>query len=129
VSNTGDHVTRSGFSKDCWAAADRMARVASQHDPGLEQEFRSAAEHIQDEIIAKAWSPDLGSFAASFGSQDLDASLLQMAHLRFLPLEDSRLRGAIDRIRDGLSKDGWLFRYRLDDGFGPPAVALKLSRI
>ena len=106
-----------------------MARVASQHDPGLEQEFRSAAEHIQDEIIAKAWSPDLGSFAASFGSQDLDASLLQMAHLRFLPLEDSRLRGAIDRIRDGLSKDGWLFRYRLDDGFGPPAVALKLSRI
>ena len=107
----------------CWAAADRMARVASQHDPGLEQEFRSAAKHIRDEIIAKAWSSDLGSFAASFGSHDLDASLLQMAHLRFLPLEDARLRGTIDAIRDGLSKEGWLFRYRLDDGFGPPAVA------
>jgi GH15 family glucan-1,4-alpha-glucosidase len=107
----------------CWAAADRMGRVASQHDPGLEQEFRSAAKLIQDEIIAKAWSPNLGSFAASFGSRELDASLLQMAHLRFLPLEDARLRGTIDRIRDGLSQDGWLFRYRLDDGFGPPAVA------
>ena len=107
----------------CWAAADRMGRVASLHDPGLEQEFRSAAKHIQDEIIAKAWSQGLGSFAASFGSRDLDASLLQMAHLRFLPLEDARLRSTIDGIRDGLSKDGWLFRYRLDDGFGPPAVA------
>lgn len=107
----------------CWAAAERMSRVAARHSPGIEQEFRLAAKQIQDEIIAKAWSPSLGGFAASFGSSDLDASLLQMAHLRFLPLEDPHIRGTIDGIRDGLSKDGWLFRYGLDDGFGRPAVA------
>ncbi len=107
----------------CWAAADRMSRVASQHAPGLEEEFRAAAKGIHDEIVAKAWCPKLGSFAASFGSSDLDAALLQMAHLRFLPLDDQRLCQTIDRVRDGLSKDGWLFRYRLDDGFGPPTVA------
>ena len=107
----------------CWAAADRMARVASQHAPALEHEFRAASKRIHEEIIAKAWSPELGSFAASYGSKDLDASLLQMAHLRFLPLDDPRLRSTIDVIRDGLSKDGWLFRYRLDDGFGSPTAA------
>ena len=107
----------------CWAAAERMSRVAARHAPGLVQEFGVAAKQIQDEILAKAWSASLGSFASSFGSDDLDASLLQMAHLRFLPLEDPHIRGTIDGIRDGLSKDGWLFRYGLDDGFGRPAVA------
>lgn len=107
----------------CWAAADRMARVASLHATSMEQEFRQAAERIREEITANAWSPEMGSFAASFGGRDLDASLLQMAYLRFLPLEDERLHRTIDAIRHGLSKDGWLFRYRLDDGFGSPQVA------
>ncbi len=107
----------------CWAAADRMARVAKRHAPDLVGEFRGAAERIHSEILAKAWCPSIGGFGASYGSCDLDASLLQMAHLRFLPLDDPQLRTTIDGIRDGLSKDGWLFRYRLDDGFGSPTAA------
>ncbi len=107
----------------CWAAADRMARVSHLHAPGMKHEFSSAAERIRQEIIDKTWVPDLNSFAASYGGRDLDASILQMAYLRFLPLEDKRLSGTIDAIREGLSRDGWLFRYRLDDGFGSPKVA------
>ncbi|HUO34919.1 MAG TPA: glycoside hydrolase family 15 protein [Candidatus Acidoferrum sp.] len=107
----------------CWAAADRMARVAALHAPGIEQEFRSAAKKIQEDILAKAWCPDVESFAGTFGTRDLDASLLQMSHLRFLSLDDTRLRKTIDTIRKDLTKDGWLYRYRLDDGFGVPAVA------
>ena len=107
----------------CWAAADRMAKVTSLHAPSLELEFRQAAQRIREEIIANAWSPEVNSFAGSFGGRDLDASLLQMAYLRFLPLEDERLLKTIDAIRQGLSTDGWLFRYRLDDGFGSPTVA------
>jgi len=107
----------------CWAAAERMARVAARHAPALEGEFRAGAGKIHDEIIARAWCPDLGAFGGSFGSNDLDASLLQMSHLRFLPLDDERLGLAIGAIQRGLSNDGWLYRYRLDDGFGTPAVA------
>ncbi|HMD43267.1 MAG TPA: glycoside hydrolase family 15 protein [Candidatus Acidoferrum sp.] len=107
----------------CWAAADRMARVASLHAPGIADEFHSAAELIRKEIIAKTWMPKLNSFVATYGGNDLDASLLQMVYLRFLPPDDRRLSGTINAIRDGLSKDGWLFRYRLDDGFGSPKVA------
>lgn len=107
----------------CWAAADRMARVFSLHAPNMKDEFHSAADDIRKEIIAKTWIPEMNSFAATYGGKDLDASLLQMAYLRFLPLGDTRLSGTINAIRDGLSKDGWLFRYRLDDGFGAPKVA------
>jgi len=107
----------------CWAAADRMARVAARHAPGVELEFRGAAARIRDEIIRQAWNPTLGAFMGTYGGGDMDASLLQLAALRLLPIEDPRLIGTIEAIRRTLSKDGWLFRYRLDDGFGQPTVA------
>jgi GH15 family glucan-1,4-alpha-glucosidase len=107
----------------CWAAADRMTLVAARHAPHLEADFRAAAIRVRDQITAGAWNPQLGSFVAHDGGQDLDASLLQMAILRFLPREDGRLRATIDAIWKGLARDGWLFRYRNDDGMGQPRVA------
>ena len=55
--------------------------------------------------------------------KDLDASLLQMATLRLFPPDDPRIRATVDAVWKGLTKDGWLFRYKLDDGFGTPKVA------
>lgn len=107
----------------CWAAADRMATVAARHRPGRAGEFRDAAARIHDEVTTRAWNPGLGSFVASYDGNDLDASLLQLATLRFLPASDLRLRSTIDAITRALARDGWLFRYRLDDGFGSPQVA------
>jgi GH15 family glucan-1,4-alpha-glucosidase len=110
----------------CWAAADRMALVASRHLPAHEQEFRVAAERIRAEIATKAWRDEIGeggSFVGHYGGMDVDAALLQMATLRLFPATDVRLRSTVDTIRRTLSQDGWLFRYRLDDGFGQPKVA------
>ncbi|MBI4512152.1 MAG: glycoside hydrolase family 15 protein [Deltaproteobacteria bacterium] len=107
----------------CWAAADRMARVAQRHARPQEQEFRHAASRIHEEIMSQAWSEDLGGFAGTYGGRDLDAALLQAASMRLLSVDDPKLHGTIDAIWKGLSKDGWLFRYRLDDGFGQPTVA------
>ncbi len=110
----------------CWAAADRMARVAGRHASSVESEFRSAADRIHSDILSQAWQPEMKSFAGAFGGKDLDASLLQMTHLRFLPLDDARLASTIDTIKNTLSQDGWLFRYKLDDGFGSPVVAFTI---
>jgi GH15 family glucan-1,4-alpha-glucosidase len=107
----------------CWAAADRMSRICSHRDPGMEVEFHDASVRIREEILRNAWSPDVGAFVGTYGGSELDASLLQMASLRLLPAEDPRLNATIDAIRNRLSQDGWLFRYRLDDGFGQPTVA------
>jgi GH15 family glucan-1,4-alpha-glucosidase len=107
----------------CWAGADRMSRVARIHQPGLALEFEGAAAAIRERILKEAWSDQLNAFASSHGGHDLDASLLQMATLRLLPRDAPQIRRTIDAIRDGLSTDGWLFRYRADDGFGRPEVA------
>jgi GH15 family glucan-1,4-alpha-glucosidase len=107
----------------CWAGADRMARVAARHAPTVEAEFSAAAARIREEVARQSWNTELGSFVGSYGGRDLDASLLQMATLRFLPKDDPRLGSTVDVIQQALSNDGWLFRYRLDDGFGKPTVA------
>ena len=107
----------------CWAGADRMARVARIHRPGLAMEFEKAAASICAQIVREAWSGKLDAFASSHGGHDLDASLLQMATLRLLSPDSPRIHRTIDAIQDGLSRDGWLFRYRADDGFGAPQVA------
>jgi len=118
--------TQTFSSLMCWAAADRMALIAAKHAPASEQEFRGAAGMIREQILARAWNPERESFSGHYGGADLDASLLQMATLRFLPPDDVRLRATIDAIRERLTRDGWLHRYAIDDGFGLPKVAFVL---
>jgi GH15 family glucan-1,4-alpha-glucosidase len=110
----------------CWAAADRMAVVAGRHRPELRAEFAAAAEKIRGEIVTNAWSSKHKTFVASYGGESLDASLLEMANLRFLPRDDERLRATVHAIGRSLLKDGWLRRYEVDDGFGSPQVAFMI---
>jgi GH15 family glucan-1,4-alpha-glucosidase len=110
----------------CWAAADRMALIAARHAPSMRAKFEEAAVRIRTLIVADAWSDKLGSFAGAHGGHDLDAALLQMAPLRFLAPNDPKLVGTVDAVGAALSHDGWLYRYRLDDGFGRPEVAFVL---
>lgn len=107
----------------CWAAADRAARIAARFRPGVESEFRGAAERIRKEICDRAWRQDRRSFVGSYQGSDLDASLLQMASLRFLRPSDPQLRDTVFAVWKELGGDGWLQRYKLDDGFGTPTVA------
>ncbi|MHB8877676.1 MAG: glycoside hydrolase family 15 protein, partial [Myxococcaceae bacterium] len=65
-------------------------------------------------------------FAGSHGGNELDASLLQAASLHLLPADDPRLHASVDVARAGLEQNGWMVRYRLDDGFGRPTVAFVL---
>jgi GH15 family glucan-1,4-alpha-glucosidase len=107
----------------CWAAAERMHRVAVRHSPAVAGELAEGAARIQREILERAWSDRLGAFASTYGGHQTDASLLQMVTLRFLPQDDPRLRATIAAIRRELERGGWLQRYAGDDGFGTPTVA------
>lgn len=107
----------------CWAAAERMSRIAARHRPAHASEFRDAAARIHEQVLARGWNAARGCFAGEYGGADLDASLLQMAPLRFLPAGDPRLAATVHAIRNELARDGWLMRYRSDDGLGVPSVA------
>ncbi len=110
----------------CWAAADRAAVIAERHAPAKAPALRQAADRIRDDVATRAWSPTRGSYVGTYGGNELDASLLQMAPLRLFPADDPRLGGTIDAIRTGLMQNGWLMRYRDDDGLGLPASAFLL---
>jgi GH15 family glucan-1,4-alpha-glucosidase len=106
----------------CWAAADRMAGVARRHLSAEAERYAREATRIREEILAQAWNEDVGSLVATFGGRDLDASLLQVASLRLLDERDPRLHRTLDTLARELTSDGWMFRYREDDGFGRPTV-------
>lgn len=110
----------------CWAAADRMARIAAMHKPAVVSEFEGAAETLRQQLIRQAWNPRVSGFVSTHGGEHLDAALLQMGPLRFLPSHDPRLQQTIESIRSHLGHDGWLRRYGMDDGFGRPNVAFVL---
>jgi GH15 family glucan-1,4-alpha-glucosidase len=107
----------------CWAAADRTARIAKTHRPKIEAELRAAADRLHEEVLRQCWSPAQGAFVSSYGGNALDASLLQLVRLRFLPDGDPRLQSTVDAIQRQLGRDGWVFRYDVNDGFGKPTVA------
>jgi len=113
----------------CWAAADRAASAAQRHAPALAQFFREGATRVREEILARAWSPEREAFVASYGGRELDASLLQMVALRFLPPSDPRLRATVDTIARELDWHGWLLRYAHDDGFGQPKVSFVICTL
>ncbi len=78
---------------------------------------------IHTQISEQGWNAAKGSFVGHYGGEDLDASLLQLARLRFLPEDAPRLHSTIDAINHDLTRDKWLLRYQLNDGFGTPTVA------
>jgi GH15 family glucan-1,4-alpha-glucosidase len=110
----------------CWAAADRMSRIAEVHRPSAADEFRQAAAKIREEILREALDPARGCLVADYRGTEVDAALLQAVTLRFLDPADERLVATVDAVQGDLAMDGWVRRYRTNDGFGVPTVAFTL---
>ncbi|MBI4237585.1 MAG: glycoside hydrolase family 15 protein [Deltaproteobacteria bacterium] len=110
----------------CWAAADRMSRIAALHRPTDTEEFAAAAARIREEILTQAVDPTRGCLVADYGGREVDAALLQAITLRLLPIDDQRTHATVTAIRSDLEQDGWIRRYRTDDGFGVPTAAFTL---
>ncbi len=112
------------FSKVmCWVAADRAARLAAlRGETERANRWWNAALEIHSDICEHGVDAD-GRFTQSYGSDQLDASLLLLPLVRFLPPEDERLRSTVFGIADELTDDGFVLRYRTettDDGLGEP---------
>jgi GH15 family glucan-1,4-alpha-glucosidase len=110
----------------CWAAADRMSRIAKLHRPDDVEEFTGAAQRIRDELLREALHPERNCLVADYGGREVDAALLQAVTLRLLDPTDARMHATVDAVRSDLDLNGWLRRYRTNDGFGVPAVAFTL---
>ena len=89
----------------CWAGCDRLARIARRLQLAEQAEFwAQRAQVIHARICADAWNDQLGTFVATFGGNSLDASLLVMTELDFLPASDPRLRGTVAAVEAQLRR-------------------------
>jgi len=103
----------------CWVAADRGARLAEiREELEYAARWQSAAEEIKGDICTHALD-ERGVFCQSYGSPALDASVLLMPLVRFLPADDERIRATVLAIADELTVDDLVLRYKpeeTDDG-------------
>jgi len=104
----------------CWVAVDRGARLAHMYgESDKAAEWELAASQIKEDILSNGVD-DRGVFTQYYGGTALDASLLLAPLVRFLPSDDPRIRATVLAIRDELTLDGLVLRYRVeetDDGF------------
>jgi GH15 family glucan-1,4-alpha-glucosidase len=98
----------------CWVALDRGAEIARDRgDHDRAQRWASIADEIHGEVCAKGVD-DRGVFTQHYDSQELDASLLLIPIMGFLPGDDDRVRATVLAIAETLTQDGLVLRYRTD---------------
>jgi alpha,alpha-trehalase len=99
----------------CWVAADRGARLARvREDATLAEAWQAAADEIHADICTSGMD-ERGVFTQYYGSKSLDASLLLMPLLRFLPADDPRIKKTVLAIADELTVDGLVKRYDVEE--------------
>jgi GH15 family glucan-1,4-alpha-glucosidase len=111
----------------CWAACDRLGNAAAKLGLSDRAEFwNGRAAQVRQTIETRAWNEDLGRFAAAFEGDSLDASLLQMVDVRFVPPDDPRMAATIAAVEKGLRRGPYMLRYALPDDFGEPKTAFNI---
>ncbi|QHF03149.1 MULTISPECIES: glycoside hydrolase family 15 protein [Pseudomonas syringae group] len=102
-----------------WVSFDRNAMQIAQaaetdEDRALAQHYREVADEIHVDVCRNGFDPRLNSFVQTYGSEEVDASLLQIVLTGFLPPEDPRVIGTVAQIERTLMRDGLLLRYNAE---------------
>ncbi|HEY7031491.1 MAG TPA: glycoside hydrolase family 15 protein [Thermomicrobiales bacterium] len=106
-----------------WVAFDRAVRMCREFGrEGPVARWEALRDEVKAEVLARAWSERKQAFAQSYGTDDLDASVLQMPIVGFLPADEPRIVATVEAIRRELTVDGLVLRYRTeaDGGDGLP---------
>ncbi len=106
-----------------WVAFDRAIKSAEKFNlPGPVEQWRVVRSAIHKDVCEKGFDKETGSFVQAYGGTELDASLLLIPGVGFLPPEDARVRGTIEAIERRLMVDGFVLRYdtgKTADGLPP----------
>ena len=111
----------------CWAACDRLSGIAVVLGlPERADLWRQRAEIIHGNILRHAWNDERKAFVESLGGRDLDASVLLMAEVGFLPPRDPRFVSTVRELERTLCDGAFMRRYEAEDDFGKPQTAFNV---
>jgi GH15 family glucan-1,4-alpha-glucosidase len=95
-----------------WVAADRMVKAVERFRlEGPVERWRKLRAAIHDEVCRNGFDRDQNCFVQCYGGKELDASLLMLPLVGFLPVSDSRVRGTVHAIESNLMADEFIVRY------------------
>jgi GH15 family glucan-1,4-alpha-glucosidase len=100
----------------CWVALDRGITIASSTGRPCPEEWIAARSELREQILSEGWNAEMGSFSASYGDDEVDAGILQLAFSGMLPPDDPRLVATVLRVERVLREGEVVYRYRHDDG-------------
>jgi GH15 family glucan-1,4-alpha-glucosidase len=96
-----------------WVAFDRAVKAIEHFGlAGPLARWRAIRDTIHDEVCTRGFDADLGAFVQFYGAKFIDASLLMMQLVGFLPATDRRVRGTVEAIERTLTNDGFVDRYQ-----------------
>jgi GH15 family glucan-1,4-alpha-glucosidase len=99
-----------------WVAVDRAIRSAELRKfPAPLEKWKALRERIHEDVCAKGYDKNRGAFTQYYGSKNLDASLLMIPIVGFLPPQDLRVIGTVEAIERELYIDGFVLRYKTDE--------------
>ena len=99
----------------CWVAFDRAVKAVEKLGrDGQVDRWRATRDAIKADVLEKGFNAEVGAFVQSYGSDRLDASLLLIPLVGFLPASDERVVGTVEAIQRDLMRDGFVERYRAD---------------
>jgi len=108
------HVSSKMF---CWVALDRAVKLAPQlGEQARAEEWAAERDRIRETILERGWSEKRQAYSQAFDSDELDAGILLMPLMGFLPATDERMHSTIDAIARDLTEDGMVLRYRNTEG-------------
>jgi GH15 family glucan-1,4-alpha-glucosidase len=114
----------------CWAACDRLAKIAGVLGiPDRVAHWRAEANRIRSTILEQAWDPMQNTFVEALGGQDVDASLLLLQEIGFIAASDPRFLGTVAAVEKKLRHGYHIFRYATPDDFGAPTVAFTVCTL
>jgi GH15 family glucan-1,4-alpha-glucosidase len=98
-----------------WVAFDRAVKMVEHIGrDGNADRWRASRDEVRQDVLKSGFNPDVGTFVQYYGSDRLDASLLLMPLVGFLPATDERVVATVEAIQRDLLRDGFVERYRAD---------------
>lgn len=100
-----------------WAAFDRAVRAVEEdgHEGDVER-WRALRDRVHAEVLDKGFDAERGTFVQHYGTREVDAALLLIPTVGFLPADDERVLGTVRAVEEDLVRDGFVLRYRTQSG-------------
>lgn len=110
----------------CWLTLDRAVDIAGVFRGRVEPGWEQLRDEIRDDVLAGGWNPDLRAFTGSYGSDDLDASVLALGLFGLVEPDDPRFVSTVEAVEHTLRDGPTVYRYRSDDGLPGRAAGFHL---